>query len=194
MKKLFLWSILCFGLTLQLNAQPGSVSQALNQFLSTSFFREYNQLRSKAEESVRDFKRIESNYSEEQKQAVSNSYNAAAEYFNTILTNVKRDLLDPNKRKLISKYPNEYAKQLETDLQKARDFYANTYQKEIAEVTQGQITGTGFIALMIQVLNYTKEAIAVLNQFKAEIKKFNAELLDARLVSPYSFKTWESIT
>ena len=177
-----------------LYAQRGSVSQALNQFLGTSFFREYDQLRSKAEESVRDFKRIEANYSEEQKQAVSNSYNAAAQYFNTILANVKRDLLDPNKRKLITKYPNEYAKQLETDLQKARDFYANTYQKEIAEVTQGQITGTGFIALMIQVLNYTKEAISVLNQFKAEIKKFNAELLDARLVSPYSFKTWESIT
>jgi hypothetical protein len=194
MKKLLLWSSLFWGLTLQLSAQPGSVSQALNQFLSTSFFREYDQLRSKAEESVRDFKRIEANYSEEQKQAVSNSYNAAAQYFNTILVNVKKDLLDPNKRKLISKYPNEYAKQLETDLQKARDFYANTYQKEIAEVTQGQITGSGFIALLMQVLNYTKEAINVLNQFKSEIKKFNAELLDARLLTPYSFKTWENIT
>ena len=190
--------LLLFSLVLTIGtglyAQPGAVTQALNQFLGTSFFREYDQLRLKAEESVRDFKRIESNYSEEQKQAVSNAYNASAQYFNTILINVKRDLLDPGKRKLISKYPNEYAKQLETDLQKARDFYANTYQKEMAELTQGQITGTGFIALLIQVLNYTKEAIAILNQFKAEIKKFNSELLDARLIAPYSFKTWETIS
>lgn len=194
MNRILLCSALLAAFAPILQAQPGSTTQALNQFLNTSFFREYDQLRLKAEESVRDFKRIETNYSDEQKQAVSSAYNASAQYFNTILSNVKRDLLDPNKRKLIGKYPDDYAKQLETDLQKARDFYANTYQKEIAEVTEGQITGSGFIALIMQVLNYTKEAVGVLNQIKAEIKKFNSDLLDTRLITPYSFKSWETIS
>jgi hypothetical protein len=166
---------------------------ALNMFLNTDFFKQYDEMRIRAEKSVKDFKRVQSRYSPEEVQTVKDAYNASAEYFNQVLFNIKGDILNKEKNKFIVQFPADYSKQIEADLYRAKEFYANTYQKEISRVTNGELNGFALLALLPQVMQYAPVAIDVLKKIKDQINKFNENMLNQYLIQPYHFKTWDEI-
>lgn len=174
-------------------AQPSGVYFALNQFLNTEFFKEYNELRERAEKSVREFKMMQNRYSEEDIQNVADAYNAAADNFNLVLVNIKDDLLHKEKRKYLIGYPNSYSKQIETDLNRAKEFYANTYQKEVSRVTKGEISGVALLAVLPQVIKYAETAIGIFQRIQEEVKKFNEDMLNKYLIENNRFKKWDEI-
>ena len=97
------------------------------------------------------------------------------------------------KRKYLITYPDSYSKQVESDLYRAKEYYANTFQKEITELTNGQITGTALLVLMPQIIKYAQMAIEAIKRIDSEIKKMNEAILDQYLVEPYRFKHWDEI-
>ena len=136
---------------------------------------------------------IQGRYSKEEVDNVISAYNSSADYFNAALNNIKADLMHREKRKYLINYPEAYSKQVEADLYRAKEYYANTFQKEITQLTNGQITGSALIALLPQIMKYTKLAIEVIRKVDAEIKKMNEAILDQYLVQPYRFKHWDEI-
>jgi hypothetical protein len=177
------------------NAKSQSTYDALNKFLSTEFFEGYNEVRVRAEESVKDFKLLQTRkkYSVADVQVVADSYDASAQYFNSILHNIKGDLLDKKKRKFLIKYPEDYSKQLESDLNRATAYYANTYQQAVADLTEGEILGSALLLMLPQLMQAAELAIKVIKELQKEIKNFNEELLQTELIERFRFKSWEEI-
>lgn len=190
MKTFFLFLFL--AVTLNALAQSSSVV-ALKTLQQTEFFNEFRELRDRSQASVKNFKTIQSRYSEEEVAGVIAAYNSSADYFNAALRNIKTDLMHKEKRKYLIAYPDAYSKQVEADLYRAKEYYANTFQKEITELTNGQITGAALIVLIPQILKYTQLAIEVIKKVDSEIKKMNENILEQYLVEPYKFKTWDEI-
>lgn len=170
-----------------------SVYSALNAFLSEDFFKEYDVLCERAEDAVRQFKFVQHKYSPSEVEDVKNAYNASANYFNAVVVNIKNDLLNKQKRKFMLQFPEDYAKQVEADLIRAQEFYEANFQKEIVKVTNGEITGVAFLALLPELIGYAKTAFAAYKKIRAEINKFNEDLLTKQLVKPYTFRTWDEI-
>lgn len=173
-------------------AQSGSVA-ALKSLQETQFFTEFKELRERSQGAVKNFKIIQDRYSKEQVENVIYAYNSSADYFNAALRNIKADLMHKEKRKYLIHYPESYSKQVEADLYRAKEYYANTFQKEITELTNGQITGSALIAMLPQILKYAQLAIEVMKRVDAEIKKMNEAILDKYLIEPYRFKSWDEI-
>jgi len=181
-----LLSLVCVG-------QGNSTYMGLNQFLNSEFMQKYEEARNKAEQSVKDFKRIQSEFSQEDITAVMDGYNASAERFNQILYKVKDDLLNKQKRKFIIQYPDDYAGQIEGELNRAKDFYAANYQQQIVRVTDGRITGTPLLILLPEIIKYGKLAFQIFQNIKAEMKKYNEAMLEEYLIQPYRFRSWNEL-
>ena len=190
--KTWLFSIIMGLISTAAWSQSGAVA-ALNTLQQTAFFNEFKELKHRSETAVRNFKTIQGRYSEEEVANVASAYNSSADYFNAALLNIKKDLMHKEKRKYLISYPEAYSKQVEADLYRAKEYYANTFQKEVVQLTNGQITGSALIALMPQILKYTQLAIEVIRRVDSEIKKMNEAVLDQHLVEPYRFKRWDEI-
>lgn len=191
MRNLILIGVCLFALLPKTFSQ--GTYEALNLFINTPFFDEFLEMRKRSEEAVRDFKAIQYRYSDEDAAMLRDHYNASAEYFNRALINIKDDMLDKGKRKYIATYPLSYSKQVETDLRRAKEYYENTFQKEIAQITGGEITGTAFLTMMPQLLQYGKTAFAIVQKIQAEINNFNESLLQVHFYEKYRFRTWDEI-
>lgn len=173
-------------------SQSGSIV-ALKTLQSTAFFNEYKELRERSHAAVRNFKLIQDRFSKEEVENVIYAYNSSADYFNAALENIKTDLMDKGKRRYLITYPDAYSKQVEADLYRAKEYYANTFQKEVTQLTNGQITGAALIALLPEVIKYAKLAIELIKQVDSQIKKMNEAILDQYLIDPYRFMSWEEI-
>ena len=173
--------------------QLDATYDAINQFATTAFFKEFFSARESAEKSVLKFKREEvSNYSEEEIQELADAYNESADYFNTVLFNIKRDMLNKDIRKYMTQFPDLYSKQVEYDLVNAKEFFANTFQKKLREIT-GEEDPASLMALLPQLIKYSKTAFQLLQNVKARVRKFNEELIDKYLITPYRFRNWDEI-
>lgn len=172
--------------------QSGSII-ALKSLQGTAFFNEYRELRERSHAAVRNFKMIQDRFSKEEVENVIYAYNSSADYFNAALENIKADLLDKNKRRYLITYPDAYSKQVEADLYRAKEYYANTFQKEVTALTNGQITGAALIAMLPEVIKYAKLAIELIRQVDSQIKKMNEAMLDQYLIQPYRFQSWDEI-
>ena len=190
--KTWLFSIIMGLVSTGAWSQSGAIA-ALNTLQETAFFNEFRELKDRSETAVRNFKTIQGRYSKEEVANVASAYNSSADYFNAALLNIKKDLMHKEKRKYLISYPEAYSKQVEADLYRAKEYYANTFQKEVIQLTNGQITGSALIALMPQILKYTQLAIQVIKRVDDEIKKMNEAVLDQHLVEPYRFKHWDEI-
>ena len=51
----------------------------------------------------------------------------------------------------------------------AKEFYERTFQKEIIRVTDGEITGFAFLAMMPQIIGYAKTAFSIYKKIKKEM-------------------------
>jgi uncharacterized protein with gpF-like domain len=167
----------------------------LNCFLSSDFMVKFETARTKAEQSVRDFKKMAASeeYSDEDIERVMDAYNKSANRFNDVLYKIKADILDKKKRKIITQSPTDYSTLIEAELDKAKQVYANSYQKAITEVTGGKITGTPFLLLLPEIIKYGKLAFEIFQRIKAEIKKYNEGLMEEYLVEPNRFHSWEEL-
>lgn len=172
--------------------QSGTVP-ALRSLQETAFFSEFKELRDRSEKAVKNFKTIQGRYSKGDVENVISAYNSSADFFNAALLNIKTDLMHREKRKYLINYPEAYSKQVHADLYRAKEYYANTFQKEVTQLTNGQITGAALIALLPQIMKYTQLAIEVIKKVDSEVKKMNEAILEKYLVEPYKFKHWDEI-
>jgi hypothetical protein len=195
MKKIIIFFALLLSFTrIQAQHCPGSSPYwGLNCFLNTDFLKDFEDARNRAEQSIRDFKRIQANYDPKQVERVMMAYNNSADRFNQILLKIKDDMLNKAVRKYIVSNPDGYAKQVSFDLNEARDYYANNYQKVVVEVTNGQITGASFLTLLPQIIQYGKLAFQLFQKLQAELKKYNNTLLDTHLVGENKFHAWSEV-
>ena len=184
--------IICFFVVLAMQAQ-NSTYDALKAFLSTDYFSEFSKMKERSEDAVLDFKAIKSRYTEDEIVTISEAYNLSADRFNRVLTNIKRDMLDKQMRKYIATQPTGYSKQVETDFYRAKEYYTNTFQKEIIDLTDGQITGVAFIALIPTVIGYIGKAMKLYQKIQAQLRKINEDMLDKYLIEQFRFKTWDEI-
>lgn len=185
--------ILFFLILLQQAAQAQDAYVGLRQFLNTQFMTEFINMREASERSVRDFKRKQSRYSEEDVRKVADAYNASAEYFNQVLYNIKADLLHKEKRKFIVLFPDDYSKQVECDLYRAKDYYTANFQKELMEVTGDEGGTSSFLTLLPALFQYGQAAFDIFNRIKDEIKKYNEAILDKYLINEYKFHLWDEV-
>ena len=167
----------------------------LNCFLSSDFILKFEEARSRAEQSVHDFKAMseQEDFSGEDVQRVMDSYNASANRFNDVLYKIKDDLLDKRKRKYVIRYPDDYALQIEAELNKASNFYDENYARTVTEVTGGRVQTVAFLTLLPEIIKYFKVGIALFQKVKKEIKKYNEELMDLHLIQAYRFHSWDEI-
>ena len=182
-----------FSLILNISLQAQSPYQALNEFLNSPFLIEFEEMKERAEISVSDFKIIAQQYPEEEVLLIKDSYNASADYFNRVLENIKQDMLNRKKRKYMFDFPKSYTKQIEADLYRAKEYYANTYQKEVINLTSGKIEASGMVAMLPDLLKYAKIAVELIKRLKDEIRKFNESMLDQYLIEAYRFQYWDEI-
>ncbi len=176
-------------------AQDANIPNSLQKLLDTDFFTQYDEIRQRAHTSVKAFKKLsaEENYSEEDLEIVKDAYMASAEKFNAILVGVKNDLLNKRSRKMLIRFPDAYSSKLEKELDYANEYYEQTFRKEIARVTNGEILGLSFMELLPVVIKGVKIAIQVINKFKAEVRKYNDAMLQQHLVEKYKFQEWEKL-
>jgi hypothetical protein len=191
MKNLLLFLVLI--LAVQSARSQSSSILALKSLQGTAFFNEYRELQERSQTAVKNFKLIQDRYSKEEVDNVIYAYNSSADYFNAALENIKADLLNKEKRRYLITYPESYSKQVEADLYRAKEYYANTFQREVTALTNGQITGAALVALLPQVIKYAKLAIELIRTVDSQIKKMNETILDQYLIQPYRFKSWDEI-
>ncbi len=185
--------IVCFFILSSQFVQAQDAYVGLRQFLNTQFMTEFIQLRESSERTLRDFKRKQSRYSSEDVRKVADAYNASAEYFNQVLYNIKADLLNKGKRKFIVLFPDDYSKQVECDLYRAKDFYTANFQKELMEVTGDDGGTSSFLTLLPALFQYGQAAFDIFQRIKDEIKKYNEAILDKYLINEYRFRLWDEV-
>ena len=155
----------------------------------------FEEARGRAEQSVNDFKAMAEleGFSEQDIQLVMDAYNASANRFNDILYRVKEDLLNRQSRKFLIRYPDDYARRMEAELNTASKFYSDNYARRVAEVTQGRVQTAAFLALLPEIIKYFKVGIALFQKVKKEIKKYNGEMLEQHLIEGHRFHSWDEI-
>lgn len=175
------------------SASAQDVYIGLRQFLETNFMKEFVKTRDESERTVRRFKKSSSRYSEEQIQQVADAYNNSAEQFNQALYNIKDDILNKQKRKFIVLFPDDYSKEVECDLYRARDFYAKNFQKALVEVSGDGSETSSFLLLLPQLIQYGQSAFDIFTRFKEEWAKYNEGILNKYLIEEYRFRHWDEI-
>ena len=132
-------------------------------------------------------------FEEAEVQRVMDAYNAAANRFNDVLYKVKDDLLDKRKRKFLVRYPDDYALQIEAELNKASNYYDDTYARLVTELTGGQVQTVAFLTLLPEIIKYVKVGLALFQKVKKEIRKYNDEMLELYLIQNHRFHSWDEI-
>jgi len=179
-------------LTIHLSAQKSSTYAGLNRLLDTEFFEKFESLKTDIEDKVVQVKLVEYKYHEEDIETLMDSYNASADYYNKILEDIKTDLLIRRNRKKLIAYPDAYVANLEVKLEKAEEFYANTFAVDYYEIT-GNTASLPF-GLINDIIKYAQIAIELIKAIKKEVKKYNETILDEYLIKPYKFRYWDEIT
>ena len=196
MKTLFTYLVLLIGTAPLVGQCPGSSPYwGLNCFLNSDFIVKFEEARSRAEQSVHDFKAMAEleGFEEAEVQRVMDAYNAAANRFNDVLYKVKDDLLDKRKRKFLVRYPDDYALQIEAELNKASNYYDDTYARLVTELTGGQVQTVAFLTLLPEIIKYVKVGLALFQKVKKEIRKYNDEMLELYLIQNHRFHSWDEI-
>ncbi len=169
----------------------------MDALLQSEFMEKFREMRVSAVSTATSFKNQQSNYPPDAVQRVEVAYNEIAEKFNFVLLGLKNDLLDKKKLKFILSYPEDYQKQLELDMYKLSDFYAQNYQQVLAEVTNEQIDGS---AVLFAINNLVNSSIGIFQLVKSIVnyvayrkkiaRQFSESELEKRLIKPHKFPKW----
>lgn len=191
MKRLIIFFIFFILFSVQSFGQNNSPYKGLNQLLNTDFFEKFDDLKNEIEDKAIQIKLVEYKYEEGELETLIDSYNASVKYYNKILEDMKNDLLNRKERKKMLAYPDAYAANLGVKLEKAEEFYANTFQEEYFNITGN--TATIPWGLIGEIIKYSQVAVEIMKTVKAEIKRYNETLLDTHLIEPHRFRTWDEI-
>lgn len=94
-------------------------------------------------------------------------------------------LSDP--RDAMIQFPEKYSKQVELDLIRACESYANTYETKLRLLTSQQgITLPELISLFGVIQSFFEE-------IKGHILQYKEAMIDKYLIKPYRFRMWDEI-
>lgn len=194
---IFFLAIFSFSSTAQTRFES---DDPVNQLLDTEFMRKFMDMKVAAESSARSFKSQQEMYTPRDKSKIRSAYDRTAEKFNFVLRGIKEDLLDKKKLKYIERYPDDYAKELELDMYKLSDFYANNYQQVLADVTNNQIDGVAVLGLIAGILDASYNIFGLVKNIsnfigknKARKQYFNEQRLEKVLIKPHLWTAWDKL-
>lgn len=175
----------------------------LDALLQSEFIMKFQEMRISVISSASAFKGQENSgrYSNEDRQRVEQAYTQTAEKFNFVLLDLKNDLLDRKKLKFITKYPEDYQKQLELDLIKLSEFYAVNYQQVMAEVADNnQVDGVAILPMIndivftsIGVFQLVKGIVNYVKYNRQLARAFSEKELEKRLMKPHKFPAYQEL-
>ncbi len=172
----------------------------VNKLLDTEFMEKFMDMKVAAESSARSFKAQQEMYTPRDISKIRSAYDRTAEKFNFVLRGIKEDLLDKKKLKYIERYPDDYAKELELDMYKLSDFYANNYQQVLADVTNNQIDGVAVLGLIAGILDASYNIFGLVKNIsnfvgknKARKQYFNEQRLEKILIKPHLWTAWDKL-
>lgn len=203
MKSKIFTLLFCCTLGFSMNAfGQKKVTASLDALLQSDFIKQFQEMRTSAVASASAFKSQQNsgNYSPTDQQRVEKAYSQTAEKFNFVLLNLKNDLLDKKKLKMIREYPDGYQKQLEYDMIKLTEFYAVNYQQVMADVVGDQVDGVAVLALIndivftsIGVFQLVKGIVGTIKYNKKMARIFSEKELNKKLIEPHKFPEWTAL-
>lgn len=169
------------------------IDKALRAFLETEFLEKFKEIRLESESMVAAFKAHSGEYTPEDVSKVRKSYVRVADQFNLLLNEIKIDLLDKKKMKVIRDNPDMYSASLELKLRILQDEYAQTFEKTIAEVTGSESYSAIPLAAIIGLVKLAGDFIGYIQRSGFENRKIKEEHLNQFLIEPYKFRNWDEI-
>ena len=167
--------------------------EALEGFLNTEFMKKFKEIKLEAESLAATFKAHAPMLSPDDVRRVRIAYGHIADKFNMQLLDIKKDMMDRKTQKLIRTHPEMYSNSLQYKLSELKDDYSQDFEKVVAEVTGSDsysaiplVAIFGLIKLAVDFTNY----IAMAN---FESRRVKEEILEFRLIEPYSFRNWDDI-
>ncbi|GEM_PF-5072967 len=203
MKSKIFTTFFCCLIGLSMNAfGQKKVTASLDALLQSDFIKQFQEMKTSAVSSASAFKSQQNsgNYSPADQQRIEQAYTQTAEKFNFVLLNLKNDLLDRKKLKMITEYPDGYRKQLEYDMIKLTEFYAVNYQQVMADVVGEHVDGVAVLALIndlvftsIGVFQLVKGIVGTIKYNKKMKQIFSEKELDKKLIEPHKFPEWTAL-
>lgn len=197
-----LFFLFTLAFSISMSAQK-KMETSLDALLQSEFIKKFQEMRVSVISSATAFRSQENSgrYSPEDKERVERAYTQTAEKFNFVLLGLKNDLLDRKKLKFITKYPEDYQKQLELDLIKLSEFYAVNYQQVMAEVADNnQVDGVAILPMIndivftsIGVFQLVKGIVNYIKYNRQLAKVFSEKELEKRLIKPHKFPAYQEL-
>ncbi len=176
----------------QKKAGKSGIDDAIKKFTSTEFFQSFLEQKEMIEENAKAIQLEE--LSDKDEETLKRNYNTAILRYNKILTKIKEDMLNKEVRKYIAAHPDDYGLQLEAVLEKANKNYATTYQKKLAAIRPEDADKAGISPeLLLKVFEGIGGAVSLIQTIQGDLKTANNEVLEKKLIKPYSFKKWEEL-
>jgi hypothetical protein len=196
MKKNILFALtfafLFIGQPLKLKAQNTSAEKKMNTLISaideTKFIIDYKEFKNQIEGLAAEIKLSEADAKEIAKAKLS--YNQSRLRFDAILDQLKRDLANPDTRKLITKSPEAFSRNYQKRLDECKLFCNDNFKKKASAILKTDALDAESIQLII---GSFFSIFKVFSEKKTAENEFSIQYLEVNLIEPLRFKTWDKI-
>lgn len=173
--------------------KQAKLDKVLVGFLETDFMKKFKEMRLESTSLVATFKSYQGEFSPADVSRVKKAYARIADKYNLQLNEIKKDMLDRKKLKIIKKHPEMYSNALQNNLRELEEEYTQTLQKEISELTGSDTYALGPLSALFSILKFSIEFTDYLSQININARKVKEEHLNKYFIEPFRFEPWSKI-
>ncbi len=183
---------LIFYLLLPFSLFSQGVTPTLNKFLDSEFFKKFESMKSKCEESMIGFNDSKQQFTYEEGKIVllNKSYDNCVSKFNGIIENVIADLMNKKKRKEIARDTEKYSESLSEQLKEAEIEY-NKFSKTIDDVSNHNYSNIDITPSIFSILNVIEQSVRMFIDLKKEFALFQESNIRAKLKNTHMLSSDE---
>lgn len=193
MKKLLPILLLFVSISVQAQLKRNSkLDKAIEALNSTEFITTYKDYKESVETTIRDFKSMSYDLDPYDIQMVMDAYSETKKEFDSVIENLKVDLIDKKTRNFISDEPHRYTKFIASEVEDAYENFLNNTVTLIDDLTGYEYTGFGLseISLIVGLLG---EMNGMIKEIKGNMKKMSAEYFEAYFIKDLRLAEWVNI-
>ena len=169
----------------------------LYQFYKSPFLIKFDNTKSRMEKSVTDFKAIAHLYSENEIALIRDSYDAAIDIYNNMLSEIVSCFADRRKYSFARKYPESYAKIVFSDFYKAWILSSEGYLYTRTDLTEGVMPGWRYwiydYSFFQRFLKDIQLAFTGIQEIQYRAMKGDRDVLTCFLLEEYHFRLWDDL-
>jgi hypothetical protein len=173
--------------------QKQKLSAGLQAILQTQFMVKFMDTRTQAEVMMKSFKGNSNRYPSSQSDRIRIGYDNVARRFNLLLDEVKMDLMNKEKLKIITQYPQMYSDGMSLKLHQLMEYYQGEFQQPLRDLTNNQVDGSPIVLLLMELLTVVKPFVEQYVQALRESKLFTESYLQENFVKPNRFPLWDDV-